>query len=514
MIAQIFFNPDLKNIISEKELIKLIKETKQSKESETINLQKLIVKKGFSACIADCFFDEADIFQNVNLSGITFVQCTFEWVRCSQLKLDTVTFQSCDLRNVSFMQSELKNCLFSNCKVQESMFVGSQLDEVTFEKSSLTGSSFEDTSIKESLFCNIDMAGTHFLQASIEHTQIEMSDLEDCVFFGTLNDFQIDDESAKTAVVTRLATAMLIDPNNPGISLPKVYLKLAQTAHMIPLRISSIPPKVVAETTALEVEKALKEINSDLPIPQQLLNIILENSELESFKVLEKARVLASEVESFFLPGSNEDIPPKIYGKEIEKGTQWEGDYRRVLLELGMIGQSMKKGIPLMGVCRGMQITNVYFGAQLLQYVPGHKGMQKIHLSSQQGHSLYAQAMKKPILSPSYHHQAVPISKAAVQHIEISSVYGDIVKASEIKYSSAAPMILLQFHPEFHHAPTARLIERELADLGIEILMSEKNEIFWKIFSDSAKVYRIKKVCLSIIKSKVSKIKPIITSIR
>lgn len=87
--------------------------------------------------------------------------------------------------------------------------------------------------------------------------------------------FKMDPASEETAKVTRPTTAILIHPEARGISAPKAYMKLDQTADTIPIRITMQAQKVTKDGVNNEVELALKEVGSydrsKAPIPQRLI---------------------------------------------------------------------------------------------------------------------------------------------------------------------------------------------------------------------------------------------------
>lgn len=61
------------------------------------------------------------------------------------------------------------------------------------------------------------------------------------------------------------------------------------------------------------------------------------------------------------------DIAPETYGeKPIESG-RWPGDAYRDQYELKIMDYALKKERPILGICRGFQLMNVFFGGTLYQ---------------------------------------------------------------------------------------------------------------------------------------------------
>lgn len=60
------------------------------------------------------------------------------------------------------------------------------------------------------------------------------------------------------------------------------------------------------------------------------------------------------------------DVDPARYGAARAVGTQ-ESDVRRDDFEFGLVDAARRRGLPILGVCRGMQLLNVALGGDLLQ---------------------------------------------------------------------------------------------------------------------------------------------------
>ena len=71
-----------------------------------------------------------------------------------------------------------------------------------------------------------------------------------------------------------------------------------------------------------------------------------------------------NEMDGFILQGGV-DLAPETYGeKPIGK---WKGDAYRDAFELKILDYAVKNSKPIMGICRGFQLMNVYFGGTLYQ---------------------------------------------------------------------------------------------------------------------------------------------------
>lgn len=63
------------------------------------------------------------------------------------------------------------------------------------------------------------------------------------------------------------------------------------------------------------------------------------------------------------------DIAPQTYGEE-PQAPDWQGDRVRDRYELDLLDRFIQAGKPVLGICRGCQLINVYFGGTLVQDLP------------------------------------------------------------------------------------------------------------------------------------------------
>jgi putative glutamine amidotransferase len=82
------------------------------------------------------------------------------------------------------------------------------------------------------------------------------------------------------------------------------------------------------------------------------------------------AAVLAS-MDGLLLTGGG-DIDPPRYGQPNEGSRDIDLD--RDALEARAWEAALQRGVPVLGICRGLQAINVFAGGSLLQHVEGHEG--------------------------------------------------------------------------------------------------------------------------------------------
>ena len=81
----------------------------------------------------------------------------------------------------------------------------------------------------------------------------------------------------------------------------------------------------------------------------------------------------AMEGVSGLLLAGGDDVHPSYYGQEAEEGAGVESYPERDEMELALLRHALDQQIPVLGICRGMQLINVAFGGSLLQNIAGHR---------------------------------------------------------------------------------------------------------------------------------------------
>ncbi|MBQ8868202.1 MAG: gamma-glutamyl-gamma-aminobutyrate hydrolase family protein [Oscillospiraceae bacterium] len=149
--------------------------------------------------------------------------------------------------------------------------------------------------------------------------------------------------------------------------------------------------------------------------------------------------------DGLILCGGN-DIDPKYFGEEINGSVNI--DAPRDEAEFKLAKAFIESGKPVMGICRGSQLLNVYFGGSLIQHLPNAD----IHTNKSDHYITHAVAAEKgSILEKLYgenfcinssHHQAVDKLGAGLR---ATAFYENVVEAFE---HTSLPVFAVQFHPE------------------------------------------------------------------
>lgn len=172
---------------------------------------------------------------------------------------------------------------------------------------------------------------------------------------------------------------------------------------------------------------------------------------------------LFGECDGLLLTGG-EDIDPSHYGAtaHAKLGTV---DARRDINELALVAEARARDIPILGICRGIQLCNVAFGGTLIQDLPSERPGAVDHDPPSQrdvrshGISVTEPSRLAEILgvtefsANSFHHQAV--DKIGNGLVATATAPDGLVEAIE----SSDPhewIVAVQWHPEeLAHEPDA-----------------------------------------------------------
>jgi len=146
------------------------------------------------------------------------------------------------------------------------------------------------------------------------------------------------------------------------------------------------------------------------------------------------------------------DVEPVHYGAEPGPRTGPPARARDAW-ELALIRAALDRGVPLLGICRGMQLLNVALGGTLVQHIDGHAetpGVFGRHPVKPVPGTLYDAAVPEQVSVPTYHHQAVDRLGAGL----IPSAYAEDGTVEAIELPGPPGWTLgVQWHPEMDDDP-------------------------------------------------------------
>ena len=169
------------------------------------------------------------------------------------------------------------------------------------------------------------------------------------------------------------------------------------------------------------------------------------------------ARVVIQSLDGLLLSGGS-DLDPGYYGEEPmpELGITLP---ERDAFETVLVGQALRRGIPIFGICRGMQVLNVALGGTLYQDLPSqwegdvlkHRQdtpkWQPTHEVRITDGSYLAEVMDREVVKVnSYHHQGI---KDLAEGLLATGYSSDgVIEAVEAEDVSERWLLGVQWHAE------------------------------------------------------------------
>ncbi len=154
---------------------------------------------------------------------------------------------------------------------------------------------------------------------------------------------------------------------------------------------------------------------------------------------------LAQTADAVLLTGGD-DVAPELYGETRDERCGLVSDLRDDF-EIKTVRLAAGKGIPLLGICRGIQVMNVALGGSLHQHIEGHT--QSLDKSEP---SHFVTVTASPLLEcyggrsrvNSFHHQSV---KKVANGLRMCAVSDD--GCTEAVFMPEHPFFIgVQWHPE------------------------------------------------------------------
>jgi len=179
-----------------------------------------------------------------------------------------------------------------------------------------------------------------------------------------------------------------------------------------------------------------------------------------------RLRDYAKHLDGLLLQGGA-DVSPQTYAAS-DARPEWPGDRVRDMYELELLHEFVESGKPVLGVCRGCQLINVAFGGSLYQDIATDVPTAHAHVSEHYDQHRHAVRFpegstlagmfpgRREAIVNSIHHQAIRDLGRDLSIEAVSSADGII---EGIRYRRAPFVVGVQWHPEFHRAGGAELLD-------------------------------------------------------
>jgi putative glutamine amidotransferase len=147
-----------------------------------------------------------------------------------------------------------------------------------------------------------------------------------------------------------------------------------------------------------------------------------------------------------------EDIHPASYG-EAPHAKLEETDQSRDAVELALYRAARERQLPVLAICRGIQLVNVAMGGTLYQDLPSEHPSTVDHVDPKGRHALrvesgsrLAQAVGSPSSVNSRHHQAVKRLGEGLRAVAWAE--DGVIEGAELVNGDRSWLLAVQWHPE------------------------------------------------------------------
>lgn len=149
--------------------------------------------------------------------------------------------------------------------------------------------------------------------------------------------------------------------------------------------------------------------------------------------------------DGLILPGGG-DIDPKLFG-QLDQGTR-HFDPMLDRIQLAVLDAFIQDKKPVLGICKGMQIINIYFGGDMIQHLETsshHEYIEKdqVHETMAKKGSFLEKLYGEQFAVNSAHHQGVDCPGRGIEYIQFAP--DGVVEGLKHSY---LPVLGVQWHPE------------------------------------------------------------------
>ncbi len=378
-------------------------------------------------------------FNNVVISG-NLQHAVFDGVTFNH-----VTFNHADLSASTFNQAKLDHCTLSNSKFTQASFSHALLNQDSIFNCDFSDSSFAYSNITKTVFIKSKFDNTldHDNILNDNHLVFNQQYQNDYVF-----------TNAQSHMVQ--PTVVIVD-DTEWHSTP--YYILGQYGAI---------PKTVADynffgNDAILAQEIKHELNlikwfglKENSIAEQVIN-----SKQHAIKAIKDYAYHTMEnADAVWIPGGP-DVHPEFYNEQ-NTASYPSYSYYREILEFSLAQAAIEMNKPIIGICHGSQLMNVYLGGTLHQHVNTPRG--DVNLTSYKTDGLIGSVIANSLIGPSFHHQAV---KEVAKTLEVVAKSDDgVIKATQA--TDGKKIMLCQFHPEYEADQSSINILNKFLDLSAE----------------------------------------------
>lgn len=407
--------------------------------------EEVLKRRYWSSHIENLDLSEKE-YRDLTFDNLRFKNCNLDYTEAENCQFLNVKFTDCTFESFNALNSIFSRSAFNRCNLNNMAFFNGALHEVSFTASDLTRTCFNHSAVISTQYKDCKLLETSFLETRVEKSKLIGCDLTDTLLCGTQAHFTIRGGTPNRFTRPVVALGWNFDTNQ---NMASVIHRALRDKQIIPLRYDYTPPEINPDDLEKEVRQLLptlrKEGSNFLSIGDELLQKAPAGSQIGHIKQIADSVVRYSQ--ALVIPGGY-DVQPELYGEKETIHTYSDHDFRRSILELALIRSADKQSLPLMGICRGSQIINVYYGGTLKQDIEGHDyhwhTMQVSPNAPQTVQKIVQDIIGEKIVGIHMHHQASDkIGKGLHVAIEVDGTPETLVSAD-------GRILTTQFHPEIY----------------------------------------------------------------
>jgi putative glutamine amidotransferase len=382
-------------------------------------------------------------FINLEFINCDFYKTLWAHISINKLKINKASFIKSYIEDCHIENSTINDCNFSLGSMTKVVMGNTVLSKVNLKQSIWYWSHLDHLTIQEG-----KLSEAIFLGTSVAQSQLIDCDLTDALLLDAKEGFSIQGGIPHQITKPIVALGWTLDDRG---DYEKLTTRVLRENNILVLPYNNNKGHHVSDKAQLKLEIAnqYKKIsNKELSISQQLLQDTVPGSQIDMLK--KDAAEILRYADGLILPGGG-DIEICLYKLEYSKICF------RSLLEIALVSEAMQRKIPTMGICRGAQMLNVFFGGTLHD-VPSQSGTHTVQWTDSAMGTELRQRLGDNFKVESAHHQAVDqVGKG----LEVVLKRNDIPK---MLLSEDGIFIASQIHPEAYSVVKEELEKQDLYD--------------------------------------------------
>ncbi len=451
------------------------------------NILDLLIENGYLPLLQEInLVGQMYKADNLDFTGINFEGCKFNGIfsnvkfgagKIENTEFDHAYFNKAEFgSHADFSHTTFADSYFQNTKFAQNAFHDVLFSHTHFEKCTSVLANFDTVFVSHSNLLGLNVSYPHAQSMNVvmDNTVFNLETIQ-----GSANNIQFLNQHAPVIGLI-CGPDEIVEQGEVGMTANAPYGRLNQYgATTVLLNTDGISTEINTHQLGVEIQSILASVPEGMNIPKYVLSQHAENLD----KIKASAHDYAKHLDAAWIPGGA-DIHPEFYGKTNTESHP-DSDYTREIFEFALIDHMVTNNKPLMGICHGSQITNVYFGGTLKQDVDGHDALHLVmplkgSKSGQEGVGVVSEVLNEPTLGVSAHHQSIDKLGEGLEPVAVSGPaikldlttpdythnIQTVIEASE--GTNGKPVMLFQFHPEYNLDNTNANIVKQFVNLAAE----------------------------------------------